>query len=159
MSIYFWRENERPYGCFSQWYISSFTDGESTFNCCEQYMMFIKAILFNDYDIADKIMNEKLPKNQKMLGRKVKNFNHDKWNFYKESIVYMANYYKFTQNKELKKILLSTKYNIYEASPYDKIWGIGITKRQAENGFKHNGQNLLGIALMNVRNDLIKEQK
>lgn len=159
MTVYFWRENERPYGCFSQWYFSPFTDGELTFNCCEQYMMFIKAILFNDYDIANKIMNEKLPKNQKKLGRKVKNFNPDKWNFYKESIVYMANYYKFTQNDELKKILLSTKCNIYEASPYDKIWGIGITKRQAENGFKHNGQNLLGIALMNVRNDLIKEQK
>ena len=45
MAVYFWRENERPYGCFSQWYLSPFTDGKSTFNCCEQYMMFIKAIL------------------------------------------------------------------------------------------------------------------
>ena len=155
--IYFWGANERPYGCFSQWFISPFTDGENEFNCCEQYMMFIKSILFQDFDTAQKILEEPIPKKQKQLGRKVKNFNTKKWNEFKESIVFMGNYYKFTQNAKLKKTLLSTKSKIYEASPYDNIWGIGITKRQAENGIKHKGQNLLGVALMTVREDLINQ--
>ncbi len=154
--VYFWGA-KKPYGCFSQWFISPFTDGENKFNCCEQYMMFIKAILFQDFTTAQKILDEKIPKKQKELGRKVKNFNTTKWNEFKESIVFMGNYYKFNQNLDLKKILLSTSSKIYEASPYDKIWGIGITKKQADNGIKHKGQNLLGIALMTVREELKNE--
>ena len=119
MSIYFWRENERPYGCFGQWYISSFTDGESTFNCCEQYDVY-KSNIFNDYDIADKIMNEKLPKNQKCWDERLRTLIMISGIFIKK-VLFVQQIIINLQNKELKKILLSTKYNIYEASPYDNI--------------------------------------
>lgn len=156
-SIYFWKINQK-YGEFSQWFISTFSDGENEYNCCEQYMMFMKAVLFNDLDIAAEILEQKDPKIQKKLGRKVKNFDYRKWNNFKEAIVFTANYYKFNQNNELKDLLLSTQpKHIYESSPYDKIWGIGITKKQALNGIKINGQNLLGIAIMDVRNDINKQ--
>jgi ribA/ribD-fused uncharacterized protein len=118
----------------------------------------MKAVLFNDLDIAAEILEQKDPKIQKKLGRKVKNFDYRKWNNFKEAIVFTANYYKFNQNNELKDLLLSTQpKHIYESSPYDKIWGIGITKKQALNGIKINGQNLLGIAIMDVRNDINKQ--
>jgi len=152
--VYFWKLNQK-YGEFSQWYISPFSDGQNEYNCCEQYMMYKKAILFNDLDSASKILEEKNPRKQKKLGRKVKNFDYKKWDDSKNEIVYTANTYKFNQNDELKKILLSTENKqIYEASPSDKIWGIGITKKQAINGVEIDGQNLLGIAIMNVRSNM-----
>lgn len=81
-----------------------------TFLTTEQYMMFQKAIVFNDLEIADKIMLEPNPEKQKALGRKVKNFDHKKWDKVKEQIVEDGNWWKFTQPKEgdLRKMLLET---------------------------------------------------
>lgn len=114
------REFEEPYGFLSQWYAGTFTApappsaGKDappmTFLTTEQYMMFQKAIVFNDLEIADKIMLEPNPKKQKALGRKVKNFDHKKWDKVKEQIVEDGNWWKFTQPKEgdLRKMLLET---------------------------------------------------
>ena len=117
--------------------------------------MYKKAILFNDLASASKILEQKNPRIQKRLGRKVKNFDYKKWDDSKNEIVYTANRYKFNQSDKLKNILLSTENKqICEASPSDKIWGIGITKKQAISGVEMDGQNLLGIAIMKVRNDM-----
>lgn len=68
-----------------------------------------------------------------------------------------GNFLKFSQNEKLKEFLLSTDNKIIvEASPYDAIWGIGMleTDRDAQNPLLWKGENLLGFALMEVRNEL-----
>ena len=150
--IYFWKQTDK-YGTFSQWYKSDFVDPDGiNFNCAEQYMMYRKAKLFNDEKIAQQILNESNPKNIKALGRKIKNFNQEVWDENKFDIVVRGNYYKFTQNSELSQLLLSTwEEDIAEASPLDKIWGIGIDEKDALSGKEWQGENLLGEALMKVR--------
>ena len=118
--IYFWRVNEEPYGCFSQWYSSTFavpapaSAGEDaaalTFRTAEQYMMYHKAILFNDQKIADEIIRESNPRKQKALGRRVRGFDEEMWNKHREKIVEEGNWWKFTQSKNggLKSLLLET---------------------------------------------------
>jgi len=74
-------------------------------------------------------------------------------------IVVDGNRAKFSQNRELKKFLLSTSNRvIVEASPYDKIWGIGMSAddKRATNPTKWRGENRLGFALMVVR-ELLKK--
>ena len=91
------------------------------------------------------------------LGREIKNFNDSIWNKNKYSIVYVGNYLKFSQNEQLKQYILSTKKTVLvEASPYDAVWGV---KMSAENEDincpdQWQGQNLLGFALMHVRETL-----
>jgi hypothetical protein len=117
--------------------------------------MYQKALLFNDNRTAQLILEEKSPKKQKSLGRRVKNFDEKVWNKYRSMIVLNANMYKFSSDNKLKEILLSTKNEeIFEASPFDPIWGIGISKEDAESGIPHKGENLLGKCLENVRHSL-----
>lgn len=145
-------------GPLSQWYKSNFIENGILFNCCEQYMMYYKALLFEDLETAKKILDAKKPSEQKGLGRLVKNFNEEKWNKSKEYIVYRGNYLKFTQNEELKQMLKATgTFILVEANKEDKIWGIGMYNDDP-NILKEElwGQNLLGKALMKVRDELVK---
>lgn len=154
MTIYFWKCNE-TYGMFSQWYPSSFIIDGIKFNCAEQYMMYSKAKLFQDEEIALKILGEQSPRKQKDLGRSIRNFDEETWISHRYNIVYQGTYAKFNQNPSLKKQLLSTGDSmICEASPYDCIWGIGITQEQSEQGAGWRGENLLGQILMKVREDI-----
>lgn len=157
--IYFFGK-KNYYGYFSQFFQSNFIDENGIeFKCCEQFMMYNKAILFGDTTIANKILQETTPKVIKTLGRKVRNFDENIWNEHKEEIVFKGNYLKFTQNEELKERLISTGNKmLVEASPYDKIWGIGINVKQAIEGKEWKGLNLLGNILMNVRKKIILEQ-
>ena len=157
-TIYFFGENGK-YGLYSQFYPCNFVYDCKIFNCCEQFMMYNKAMLFGDTTIANKILQETTPKVIKTLGRKVRNFDENIWNEHKEEIVFKGNYLKFTQNEELKERLISTENKmLVEASPYDKIWGIGINVKQAIEGKEWKGLNLLGNILMNVRKKIILEQ-
>lgn len=114
-------------GTFSQWAESPFKIDGVAFNTAEQYMMYKKALLFHDYSSAGKIMKEKNPRHQKALGRKVKGFDKDRWERYCKQFVYEANYAKFTQNPHMLTELLETAgTTLVEASPEDKIWGIGL---------------------------------
>lgn len=142
---------------FSQWFPCKFSgDNGVEYQSCEQYMMAQKALLFNDMVIYNKIMKSKSPKTAKALGRKVKNFNEDMWKAHREDIVKQGNLYKFSQNPELKKILLATgDKQLVEASPYDRIWGIGFKKSNALKVDQSEwGDNLLGKALVAVRTQL-----
>lgn len=144
----------------SQWTYTEFSDGEQTYNCCEQYMMYQKAKLFNDKETANMIMLSKTPREQKALGRQVKNFDLSIWNKNKEQIVYNGNYLRFSQNPEHREKLFKTAgTTLVEASPYDKIWGIGLTKDdpRALDESQWEGQNLLGKILTKVRDDLMDE--
>lgn len=151
---FFWR------GPFSQWAASPFIDRNGIrFNCCEQWMMYCKANLFDDGDTAIEILQTDDPKEQKDLGRKVKNFNVEKWQTFRFGIVWQGNFYKFTQNPDLQTELLQTGNKILvEASPWDKIWGIGMREESEgiEDPSNWKGLNLLGRAITSVR-DVLKE--
>jgi ribA/ribD-fused uncharacterized protein len=141
-------------GPFSQWYKSDFIENGKTFCTAEQYMMYHKAKLMGDTDTADRIMGTRNAKRQKELGREIKPFDGVKWDEYKERIVYNGNLLKFSQNEELKRELLATDNKILvEASPFDTIWGIGMTEDEAKNTHPINwrGKNLLGITLTAVK--------
>lgn len=141
----------------SQWYPSIYIVNGVKYHCNEQYMMAQKALLFNDTKIYDKIMKTKDPKRIKALGRQVNNFEDNIWDNNKYRIVLEANYAKFSQNLYLKDQLLQTGDKIIaEASPYDNIWGIGLTAsdKRAQDMSKWLGQNLLGKALMETREKL-----
>ena len=146
------------HGCFSQWWPSKFITENVEFNCCEQYMMFKKAMLFGDVKSAAEILDEASPRNIKFLGRKVRNFDEYAWNKVKRDIVYKGNYYKFTQNEDLKSILLSTGNKVLvEASPTDKIWGIGLSMDDEgiEDQTNWKGTNYLGYELTRVKFKLV----
>lgn len=152
---YFFYETKHP---FSQWHKSEFKLDGLLFNSTEQYMMYEKARLFGDLDTANKIMQTKNVREQKRLGREVKNFDLTIWNQNAMGIVYKGNKAKFQQNPECLKLLLSTKgKTIVEASPTDKIWGIGLTENDndANDIFKWKGTNWLGIILTELRLELI----
>jgi len=121
-------------GPFCQWHRCQFTSADGlVFNCAEQYMMYHKAMLFGDQAAANKILSKSSPRDQKALGRKVKNFDEQVWNQHARSIVFSGNYYKFTQNPHLKSNLLATcGKTLVEASPTDRIWGIGLNQDAAE---------------------------
>ena len=149
---FFWKHR------FGQWSRCKFEVDGHTYNCCEQYMMAEKARLFNDEESLKKIMASTNPKEQKALGRKVKNFDYEKWNEEKTKIVYKGNYHRFNQNEEDLKLLFETDgTTLVEASPYDKIWGIGMKENdpRALDRDQWIGQNLLGETLTKVRRDLM----
>jgi len=142
---------------FSQWYRCTFTVGENTFTCAEQFMMHGKALLFDDAASAKAILAADHPRQHKALGRKVTPFDGAVWNREREAIVRAGNRAKFTQNAELLEKLLATKgKTLVEASPYDKIWGIGLaaTDPRAKDPAQWKGQNLLGKILTELRDEL-----
>jgi ribA/ribD-fused uncharacterized protein len=147
---------------FSQFHRCVFSAAELTFMCAEQYMMHGKAILFGDREIAEQILVATQPKAQKALGRKVRNFDDVIWKKNRESIVLAGNRLKFTQNADLKTALLATRgTTLVEASPRDRIWGIGMGANdpRAQNEATWRGQNLLGKILTMLREELITEEK
>lgn len=129
------------------------------FNCVEQYMMFAKAVLFQDFESAKKILEEKEPNRQKKLGREIKGFDSRVWDEKKYEVVKLGVLAKFSQNKELREAIVSEDCNLFvEASPYDKIWGIGLDVETAANTLEERwpGENLLGKILTEVR-DFLKQ--
>ncbi len=147
---------------FSQWYRCSFTASEVTFNCAEQYMMHGKALLFGDAAVAAQILAVEHPKKHKELGRKVKGFDDVVWKANREKIVMAGSRAKFTQNAELLSLLVATVgTTLVEASPYDRIWGIGLsaTDPKAQDPATWRGQNLLGKILTTLRDELIAQNR
>lgn len=153
--VYFWSEKDTEYGCFSQWYQTDFEEDGVWFNCSEQYMMAKKALLFKDLEIYEKILATDSPKKMKSLGRKVKGYDQKLWEKHRYEIVLCANMLKFGYNLELLEKLQGTGNAIVaEASPYDKIWGIGMKKKKGLTEKNWKGENLLGKVLMEVRNSI-----
>jgi ribA/ribD-fused uncharacterized protein len=144
-------------GYFSQWARTKFTIDGVEYNTAEQYMMCQKALLFGDDEAYQKILKSHDPSIQKATGRKVKNFDADKWNAVSRSVVYRANLAKFTSAPYLKKFLLDTgDKEIVEASPTDRIWGIGMAENDPDrfDKSKWRGTNWLGEVIMQVRDTL-----
>jgi ribA/ribD-fused uncharacterized protein len=160
--LFFWGHQPNKDGsisktCFSQWWLSSFDVDGITYKTAEHWMMAKKALLFNDKEIFEKIIQAKSPAEAKKLGREVKNYDDKLWLANRYQIVKEGNYHKFSQNAELATFLLNTKERILvEASPVDPIWGIGMAadNKEVNNPEKWQGLNLLGFALMEVRDEL-----
>ena len=160
--LFFWGHQPRKDGrisesCFSQWYVAPFKVGEITYPTAEHYMMAEKAKLFDDTEALAKILACQSPAEAKKIGRTVRNFDPVLWEANCFDIVVTANYHKFSQNPALREFLLTTVNRILvEASPVDNIWGIGLAKDDIaiENPAKWPGKNLLGFALMEVRDQL-----
>lgn len=145
--------------CMSQWWLVNFSDEEFIYKTAEHYMMVQKAKLFKDEEMINQIVNCASPKEAKAFGRQVKNFDSTIWDTHKCQIVKQGNILKFNQNQELKKFLIQTENKvIVEASPRDVIWGIGMgeTNPKSLNPNTWRGKNLLGFALMEVRDELNK---
>jgi hypothetical protein len=145
--------------CLSQWFIAPFSIDGITYPSAEHYMMASKARLFADEKILSEILQSKTPGAAKALGRQVKNYNESVWEEHRYGIVVDANFAKFSQHTELGEFLIRTgKKVIVEASPVDRIWGIGLAQNDAEaaNPRLWRGLNLLGFALMDVRTQLSK---
>lgn len=156
--IGFWKVTE-PYGQFSNWWLCRFIIDGQEFASSEQAFMWAKAKLFKDDEVAVKILQTTHQAKIKALGREVKNFDPVVWDENKYNIMVEVNFHKFNQNPLLAEQLLATeKEELVEASPLDTIWGIGLAvDNQAwQDHSKWRGTNLLGQALMNVR-ELLKE--
>ena len=148
---------EEQNGYLSNWYCSAFTVDEITFSSMEQYMMYKKAILFQDYQTAEKILSTDDVAEIKALGRMVQNFDEEIWREKREKIVHKGVLQKFLQNPELAEKLLETgEQMIAECAVKDKIWGIGLSMGDEERFCvdKWKGQNLLGQILMQVRAEI-----
>lgn len=164
--LFFWGHQPRPDGqigkqCLSQWWASSFEVNGILYPTAEHYMMAEKARLFGDDLTAEKILSASHPDVAKKLGRAAKGFDEARWVEHRFDIVVRGNEAKFGQNAELKQFLLTTGRRVLvEASPVDRVWGIGLAEDslEAANPEQWQGLNLLGFALMKVRSRLASEK-
>lgn len=143
--------------CMSQWYEAPFSVDGSHYRTAEHYMMAEKARLFGDETTRAAILQAGTPDAAKSLGRKVAGFDEARWNAQRFEIVVQANLGKFGQNPALAAYLHGTGNQVLvEASPLDAIWGIGLAADHADarNPEGWRGENLLGFALMAVRQQL-----
>lgn len=163
--LFFWKPTPAADGhicesCLGQWWESRFQVDGVEYTCAEQFMMAEKARMFGDKEMLAKIMEASHPKEMKAYGRGVKGFDKASWDNACYEIVKRGNIAKFTQNPDLLEFLLTTRNRILvEASPMDRIWGIGMGKANpdARNPLKWRGTNLLGFALTEVRDQLLAE--
>lgn len=162
--LFFWGHTPSKDGsvskaCFSQWWESHpFVINGISYRTAEHWMMAEKARLFGDERTRDRILGASHPNEAKKLGREVKGFTDTTWLAARWDIVVSGNEAKFGQNEELKDFLLQTGDRVLvEASPYDRIWGIGMaaTHEHAEQPQHWKGLNLLGFALMEVRRRIL----
>ncbi|KAG6917764.1 hypothetical protein DXG01_001169 [Tephrocybe rancida] len=165
--VFFWKPTETD-GWLGQWYPSPFTttitisgsEREVSFTSAEQYMMTLKALLFNDYAVAEEILAVHETHGGAMgeikgLGRQVQGFEDSVWVAHRSEIVLQGNMLKFSQNEDLKELLLDTESKkLVEASPNDRIWGVGFSEKRALGNKEEWGLNLLGMALEETRSRL-----
>ena len=161
--LFFWVHQPSPDGkvtasCLSQWWPCEFTDGDLRYCCAEQFMMAAKARCFHDEFTQHRILAENDPAAIKKLGRQVRNFSPVLWNEKKCAIVIEGISSSSCRKLPYEIFLLTTGDMVMvEASPSDCIWGIGLRRDDPDSREpeKWRGENLLGFALMEVR-DLLR---
>jgi ribA/ribD-fused uncharacterized protein len=154
--LFFWKAVPKR-GYLSQWWRSPFTVDGIEYRTAEHWMMAEKARLFGDDEARSAILATEEPDHVKKLGQTVRDFDDATWVAHRYEIVVAGNLAKFSSNADLREYLLSTGRSILvEASPYDRIWGIGLADDdpRAHRPASWRGLNLLGFALMDVRAQL-----
>ncbi len=144
-------------GCLSQWWPAPFTVDGVVYPSAEHFMMAGKALLFGDTEVAEQIVKASHPGAAKALGRQVRGFDEQRWAEERFGIVVTGNVAKFSQHPQLARFLLATGERVLvEASPRDRVWGIGLAAddERAASPRTWRGLNLLGFALMEVRHRL-----
>ncbi|MFE9653196.1 NADAR family protein [Micromonospora sp. NPDC006431] len=157
--LHFWghrpqRDGSVGAGCLSQWWPAPFTVDGRTYATAEHWMMWHKATVFGDAEIADRLLATGHPQRAKALGRQVRGFDQATWTARRYDIVVAGSVAKFGQHEELGRFLLGTGERVLvEASPVDRIWGIGLAADDpcADDPARWRGENLLGFALMEAR--------
>ena len=160
--LYFWghepqRDGSTGPGCLSQWWPAPFTVDGVTYPTAEHWMMAGKARLFRDDQALAAVLAAGSPKAAKAAGRSVRGFDEQAWAASRFELVVAGNLAKFQHNPDLGAFLAATRPKVLvEASPRDRIWGIGMTAGHPDAGrpSRWRGANLLGFALMNVRDQL-----
>ncbi|MEU9045900.1 MULTISPECIES: NADAR family protein [unclassified Kitasatospora] len=157
--VMFWGHTARKDGgtrqeCMSQWWPGEFTVDGVTYASAEHWIMAGKARMFGDEDIAQQVLKARTPAEAKKLGRLVKDFDDEVWVAGRFELVVAGNVAKFGQDESLRAYLLGTGSRVLvEASPVDRIWGIGLAADdiRAQQPSEWRGLNLLGFALMEAR--------
>ncbi|MBR9826051.1 MAG: NADAR family protein [Alphaproteobacteria bacterium] len=142
---------------FSQWFESPFRVDRIKYHTAEHWMMAEKARLFKDKEALGEILASKDPEKAKHAGRKVRNYDGTLWDRHRYQAVIEGNFHKFSAHKDLRAYLLKTGDTLLvEASPVDAVWGTGLAAAHvdAQNPAAWPGLNLLGFALMEVRDRL-----
>lgn len=158
--LFFWGHTSKgPLGkeCLSQWYPAAFTHEGRTYTTAEHWMMAGKARVFGDDAALDRVFAAASPADAKKIGREVRNFDPDVWDRERYAVVIEGNVLKFGQNAALGEFLQATGDQVLvEASPRDRIWGIGMgaSNPAAQDPTQWRGLNLLGFALMRARERL-----
>ncbi len=161
--VCFWGHEPRHDGrigasCLSQWWPAEFTVDGLVFPTAEHFMMHRKALLFGDEDTAARILRARHPNEAKNLGREVRGYDEEVWRASRFDLVVAGNLAKFGQHALLGRYLLGTADRVLvEASPLDRIWGIGLAADDERTASPRTwlGSNLLGFVLMAVREQLV----
>ena len=156
--IYFYNQN-KDFGFLSNFYMSNFTDPKTdiTYCCSEQYFMHQKCLTFDptNKSLIKKILDSDSPSAIKKYGRNIKNYDDEIWSEKRFKIMKKGLLLKFNKQSLKNKLLSTGDKKLYEASPYDKIWGTGVSVENSQHADKEKfGQNLLGKCLMKVRANL-----
>jgi ribA/ribD-fused uncharacterized protein len=147
--------------CLSQWWLAPFVVGDTTYGSAEHWMMAGKARIFGDEQTREQILAARTPAEAKKLGRLVPGFDEQVWAAARFELVVQGSVAKFRQHPELLAYLLGTSNRVLiEASPVDRVWGIGwaSTDEHATDPERWRGLNLLGFALMEARSRLSRSQ-
>ncbi|MFE0457635.1 NADAR family protein [Kitasatospora sp. NPDC058965] len=160
--LFFWghraqRDGSIGQGALSQWWPSAFTVDGVRYATAEHWMMAGKARLFGDEEIVPRILAARTPAEAKKFGRLVRGFDEERWAAHRFALVTEGNVAKFGQDPALRAYLLGTGNRVLvEASPLDRVWGIGLAAddERAADPARWPGLNLLGFALMQARAEL-----
>lgn len=160
--MYFWGHRPHAKGvlsasCFSQWFASPFVVEGVRYATAEHWMMAEKARLFGDDVALARVLAKDDPSAAKAAGRSVRDFDEEHWVRHRFDVVVRGNLAKYGQTPVLRDFLLGTGDQVLvEASPVDAIWGIGLAAGdpRAQDPANWQGLNLLGFALMAVRDAL-----
>ena len=158
-AIFFYRVGD-AYGAFSNWAPTPFTVDGVSFSTAEQYIMYRKCLTFGDTVTAEKLLSSDSPKEQKALGREPAGYIDSVWAGIRQTVAIRGLYAKFSQDAELKRLLLGTGDAVLvECTSNDRIWACGLDKDDDDrlSADRWKGQNILGFALMEVRNMLRAE--
>ena len=152
-TVYFWGADSP----FSNFYVRDFemqiefSGGVSqrfVFPSSEHAFMYCKATFFKDHAAALQVLRATTPKQAKGIGRRVKGFDEERWTSVRWNIMYACLLAKFSKCPEAWAAMKANGDAAYaEASPYDRIWGIGYRARDAERHRESWGLNLLGKIL------------